>query len=215
MRVMIADDTFLVREGLSRILSEAGFRVTGSESTGDQLFERAIADPPDVVITDLRMPPSFSDEGIVLAEKLRMRLPGVAIMLLSQYVEVRHAVRLMEEFSGRVGYLLKDRVIDLTTFASDLRRVAAGEVVIDSDLITRLVARRGSGGPIEALSSREREVLELMAQGRSNSALAAELFVTQKTVEGYIRSIFTKLDLETDEASNRRVLAVLKLLRGQ
>lgn len=214
MRVIIADDAVLFREGMARILAEVGFEVVGQARDGGQLLELALAERPDVVITDLRMPPGYADEGIEAAAEIRARQPSVGLLLLSQYVEVHQALRLMEEFDGAVGYLLKDRVSDLGAFALDVRRVAQGQVVIDPELVTRLVRRRRERDPLARLSEREREVLALMAQGLTNAALAEELVVSPKTIEGHVRSIFTKLDLAPDEREHRRVLAVLHFLRG-
>lgn len=212
---MVADDAVLFREGMARILAEIGFEVTGQAHDGSSLVAMVAADPPDIVITDLRMPPGFADEGIEVASRIRELAPNIGVMLLSQYVEVHHALRLMEEFAGGVGYLLKDRVSELGAFAADVRRVAAGDVVIDPELVARLVRRRRESDPLDALSDRERDVLALMARGLTNSALAEELFVSPKTVEGYVRSIFTKLDLAPGEREHRRVLAVLQFLRRE
>ncbi len=211
--MIVADDAVLFREGLARILAEVGFDVVGQASDGPSLVELARRESPDVVVTDLRMPPGFADEGIAAATAIRAMAPQVGLMLLSQYVEVHHALRLMNDFDGGVGYLLKDRVSDLGAFAVDVRRVAAGEVVIDPELVTRLVGRRRERDRLARLSDREREVLALMAQGLTNAGLAAELFVSPKTIEGYVRSIFTKLDLAPGAREHRRVLAVLRFLR--
>jgi len=213
MRVIVADDALLFREGMARILTEMGFEVIGRARHGAELVGLVRRDPPAVVITDLRMPPGFADEGIEAAAEIRSFAPQVGLMLLSQYVEVHHALRLMNEFDGAVGYLLKDRVSDLGSFAVDIRRVAAGEVVIDPELVSRLVGRRREHDPLAELTDREREVLALMAQGLTNAALAKELFVSPKTVEGYVRSVFTKLGLAPGEREHRRVLAVLQFLR--
>jgi len=199
VRVILADDAVLFREGMARILAEIGFDVVGQARDGGELAALVWHDPPD--------------EGIEAAARIRAAYPEVGLMLLSQYVEVHHALRLMEEFDGGVGYLLKDRVSDLSGFAVDVRRVAAGEVVIDPELVSRLVARRRERDPLADLTEREREVLALMAQGLTNAALAEELFVSPKTVEGYVRNIFTKLNLAPDERAHRRVLAVLRFLR--
>ncbi|MGH3861559.1 response regulator transcription factor [Actinokineospora sp.] len=215
MRVIVADDAVLFREGMARILTEIGFDVLGQARQSAELVELVHRDPPDVVITDLRMPPGFADEGIEAAAVIRGFAPQVGLMLLSQYVEVHHALRLMTEFNGAVGYLLKDRVSDLGAFAVDLRRVAAGEVVIDPELVTRLVGRRRERDPLANLTDREREVLALMAQGLTNAGMADELFLSTKTIEGYVRSVFTKLGLEQGEREHRRVLAVLQFLRQQ
>lgn len=214
MRVALADDSVLLREGLARILGETGFEVVGQVGDGASLVELVCHEAPDVAIVDLRMPPGFASEGIEAAAQIRSVAPSVGLMLLSQHVEVHHAVRLMQDFDGGVGYLLKDRVSDLTAFATDVRRVAAGDVVIDSELVARLVAKPRRQDPLDRLSTREREVLALMAQGLTNAGLCDELYLSPKTVEGHVRNIFTKLDLGVDVRSNRRVLAVLTFLRS-
>jgi DNA-binding NarL/FixJ family response regulator len=211
---MLADDALLLREGLARILTEIGFVVIGQAGDGHRLLDLVREDPPDVAVIDLRMPPSFSAEGIETAVAIRAATPDVGLMLLSQYVEVHHALRLITEFDGGVGYLLKDRVSELAAFGTDLRRVAAGQTVIDPELVTRLVARRRERDPLDALTERERAVLALMAQGLSNAAVAAELHLALKTVEAHIRAIFTKLELAPDEREHRRVRAVLTFLRA-
>jgi DNA-binding NarL/FixJ family response regulator len=200
---------------MARILTEVGFTVVGQARNGAELVHLVRQAPPDVVITDLRMPPGFADEGIEAAAQIRSFAPHVGLMLLSQYVEVHHALRLMQEFDGAVGYLLKDRVSDLSAFAVDVRRVAAGEVVIAPELVSRLVGRRRERDPLGELTDREREVLALMAQGLNNAALSEELVLSPKTVEGHVRSVFTKLGLEQGEREHRRVLAVLEFLRWQ
>jgi DNA-binding NarL/FixJ family response regulator len=215
VRVIVADDSVLFREGLARILTEVGFEVIGQAADARTLVDLVRGEPADAVVTDLRMPPGFADEGIEAAIEIRSIAPQVGLMLLSQYVEVHHALRLMNDFDGAVGYLLKDRVSDLGAFAVDVRRVAAGEVVIDPELVARLVGRRREQDPLAALTDREREVLGLMAQGLTNAGLAEELFVSPKTVEGYVRNIFMKLDLPPGERDHRRVLAVLRFLRRQ
>lgn len=213
--MIVADDSVLFREGLARILTETGFEVVGQAADAPSLVNLARLEAPDAVVTDLRMPPGFADEGIEAATEIRSNAPRIGLMLLSQYVEVHHALRLMNDFDGGVGYLLKDRVSDLGAFAVDVRRVAAGEVVIDPELVTRLVGRRREQDRLATLSDREREVLALMAQGLTNAGLAAELFVSLKTIEGYVRNIFGKLDLPPGERDHRRVLAVLRFLRQQ
>ncbi len=214
MRVILADDAVLLREGLARILTDSGFEVIGQAGDARLLVDLITRDTPDVAVIDLRMPPGFASEGIDAAAEIRALVPTVGLMLLSQHVEVHHALRLMTDFDGGVGYLLKDRVADLTAFAADVRRVAGGDVVLDSELVTRLVARRRRDDPLDRLSARERQVLALMAQGLTNAGLCSELHLSTKTVEGHVRSVFTKLDLDTDERSNRRVLAVLRFLRA-
>jgi DNA-binding NarL/FixJ family response regulator len=211
---MLADDAVLFREGLARILTDSGFEVTAQVGDGVALIEAVRADPPDLAIIDLRMPPTHTSEGIDAATRIRQLAPPVGLLLLSQHVEVHHALRLMSDFTGGVGYLLKDRVTDLTGFAVDARRIAAGEVVIDPELVARLVARRREHDPLTTLTDREREVLGLMAQGLSNSALSGQLHLSIKTIEAHVRSIFTKLGLHLDEREHRRVLAVLAFLRS-
>jgi DNA-binding NarL/FixJ family response regulator len=214
LRVALADDAVLFREGLARILVESGFEVTGQVGDGEALVRLVQDDPPDVAIIDLRMPPTHSSEGLEAAARVRASAPDVGLMLLSQYVEVHHALQLMNEFNHGVGYLLKDRVSDLAAFATDVRRVASGEVVIDPELVRRLVARRREDDPLDTLTERERAVLTLMARGLSNVALSAELHLSVKTIEGHVRNIFTKLGLQLDEREHRRVLAVIAFLRA-
>ncbi|WP_433797590.1 response regulator transcription factor [Actinoplanes sp. CA-252034] len=211
---MLADDAVLFREGMARILTDTGFTVTGRAGDGTTLIGLVRADPPDVAVIDLRMPPDFAAEGIDAAAAIRAVAPGVGLMLLSQYVEVHHALRLMTDFDGGVGYLLKDRVSDLTAFAADVRKVARGETVIEAELVARLVARRRERDPLDALTDRERAVLALMARGLSNAAVAGDLHLSIKTVEAYVTSIFTKLGLVQHEREHRRVLAVLTFLRA-
>jgi DNA-binding NarL/FixJ family response regulator len=214
MRVMLADDAVLFREGMARILAEDGFTVTGQAGDGEALLRLIGADPPEVAVLDLRMPPGFGSEGIDTAAAIRATAPGVGLMVLSQYVEVHHALRLMTEFDGGVGYLLKDRVSDLSAFGADVRRVARGDTVLDPELVARLVARRRERDPLDALTDRERAVLGLMAQGLSNVAVAADLHLAVKTVEAHVTSIFNKLGLVQHEREHRRVLAVLTFLRA-
>ena len=211
--MILADDAVLLREGLARILVDSGFEVVGQAGDGSSLVDLVRHVAPDVAIIDLRMPPGFGSEGIDAAAQIRSIAPQVGLLLLSQHVEVHHALRLMTEFDGGVGYLLKDRVSDLAAFAADVRRVASGDVIIDSELVHRLVARRRRQDPLDRLTEREREVLALMAQGLTNAGLSHELHLSPKTVEGHVRSIFTKLDLGADQRSHRRVLAVLQFLR--
>ena len=211
---MLADDAVLFREGMARVLTDVGFTVTGQARDGAALLGLVRADPPDVAVIDLRMPPGFSAEGIDTAAAIRATAPGTGLMLLSQYVEVHHAMRLMTEFDGGVGYLLKDRVSDLAAFGADVRKVARGETVIDPELVARLVARRRERDPLDELTDRERAVLALMAQGLSNAAVAADLHLAGKTVEAYVTAIFTKLGLVQHEREHRRVLAVLTFLRA-
>ena len=211
---MLADDAVLFREGVARILTDDGFTVTGQAGNGAALLGLVRADPPDVAVIDLRMPPDFSAEGIDTAAAIRAMAPAMGLMLLSQYVEVHHAMRLMTEFDGGVGYLLKDRVSDLAAFGTDVRKVARGETVIDPELVARLVARRRERDALDELTDRERAVLALMAQGMSNAAVAADLHLAIKTVEAHVTAIFAKLGLVQHEREHRRVLAVLTFLRA-
>lgn len=214
MRVMLADDAVLFREGAARVLIDAGFEVTGQAGDAAELLDLVRRDPPAAAIIDIRMPPGHSAEGLEAAVEIRRIAPTVGLLLLSQHVETHHAMRLMTDFQGGVGYLLKDRVSDLATFASDVRRVANGDCVIDPELVARLVDKKREGDPLAELTERERTVLALMAQGRSNSALSAELFLSSKTIEAHVRSIFMKLNLRADASDHRRVLAVLAFLRS-
>lgn len=211
---MLADDAVLFREGLARILTEMGFDVTGRAGDGTTLVDLVRRDPPDVAVLDLRMPPGFADEGIEAAGAVRAAAPGVGLVLLSQHVEVHHALRLMRDFDGGVGYLLKDRVSDLQAFGADLAAVARGGAVIDPELVSRLVARRREDDPLGALTERERAVLALVARGHSNTAIAADLHLAVKTVEAHVSAIFTKLGLTPGDREHRRVLAVLRFLRA-
>ncbi|MEO7422685.1 MAG: response regulator transcription factor [Ornithinibacter sp.] len=214
MRVILADDAVLFREGTARILSDADIEITGQAGTAAELFNLVRRDPPDVAIIDIRMPPGHSTEGIDAAVEIRRMSPNVGLLLLSQHVETQVAVQLISDFHGGVGYLLKDRVSDLAGFAHDVRRVANGDCVIDAELVARLLDKKRTGDPLAALTERERTLLALMAQGLSNSALSTELSVSTKTIEAHVRSIFIKLDLVPDAADHRRVLAVLAYLRS-
>jgi DNA-binding NarL/FixJ family response regulator len=214
VRVILADDTVLFREGTARILTEAGFEVTGQAGDAAELLDLVRRDRPEVAVIDIRMPPARSAEGLDAAVEIRRTCADVGLLLLSQHLETHYAMRLMTEFGRAVGYLLKERVSDLATFASDVRRVANGDCVIDPELVARLVTKRRERDPLDALTEREKTVLGLMAQGRSNIALSAELCLSTKTIEAHVRSIFTKLDLAPDAGDHRRVLAVLAFLRS-
>ncbi len=214
MRVVVADDSVLFREGLAQLLEGSGFEVVGRAADGQQLLARVTAQGPDIVITDIRMPPTNTVEGLEAAIEIRQRLPKVAVLLLSQYVETTHAVRLLEHGAGGIGYLLKDRVADVREFIDAVRRVGAGGSAIDPEVVSELVVRRRRRDLVGELTERERAVLGLMAEGRSNSAIGALLHLSPKTVEGYVRSIFMKLQLEPAEEDHRRVLAVVTYLRA-
>jgi DNA-binding NarL/FixJ family response regulator len=212
MRVVIADDAMLIREGLARLLAEAGFEVTGTFADGDELVRRLGAADPDVAIVDIRMPPTNTDEGLIAAERIRDAHPDVGVLVLSQYLESRYAMRLLESHPDRVGYLLKERLSDIAVLADALRRVHEGECVVDPTIVARLV-KRSRDSALADLTAREREVLGLMAEGHSNRGICEELYLSPKTVEAHIGRILQKLDLPHDVEYHRRVLAVLTYLR--
>jgi serine/threonine-protein kinase len=215
LRLVIADDSLLLREGLARLLSEAGFTIVGQAATAADLAILVREQRPDVAIVDIRMPPTHTDEGLRAAEAIRSEYgTTIGILVLSQYVETSFALRLVADGAGGVGYLLKDRVDDLDDFADAIRRIARGGSVIDPEVVAQLVRRRRARLPIDDLSEREREVLGLMAEGRSNQAICDRLFVAPKTVEAHIASIYSKLELLPAPDDHRRVLAVLAHLRG-
>lgn len=213
LRVAVADDSVLLREGLVRVLQEAGVEVVGAFGDADALLAAVPALAPDAVVLDVRMPPTFRDEGVRAAIALRAAHPAVAILLLSQYVEVAYAQELLAAGTGGVGYLLKDRVVSLDEVRDALERVAAGGTVLDPEVVTQLMARRVD--PLQSLTAREREVLELMAQGRTNAAIATALFIGVGAVEKHISSIFGKLALDDAAGDHRRVLAVLAWLQAR
>ncbi|MGA8486222.1 MAG: response regulator [Gaiella sp.] len=213
-RVVLADDSVLLREGVARLLEEAGFEVVAQSGTADDLLRHVAMHKPDVAVVDIRMPPTHTDEGLQAAREIRERHPGVGVLLLSQYVEPSYAMALLETSAEGVGYLLKDRVADLEQFGTAVRRVADGGSALDPAVVSELVGRKRRDDPIEQLTAREREVLELMAEGRSNQAIAERLFVTLRAVEKHVTSIFTKLGLPASTDDHRRVLAVLAFLRA-
>ena len=214
MRVILADDSVLLREGLARMLSESGFEVVAQVGNAEALLAAVDADPPDVCIVDIRMPPTNTTEGLQAALHLRVHHPGVAVLVLSQYVETRFAIELLARGADGVGYLLKDRVGDVSELLAAVRSVVAGRSVIDPTVVSRLVGRRRQADPMETLTAREREVLEQMAEGRSNRAIGERLFLSPKTVEAHVSAIFSKLGIEDTADDNRRVLSVLTWLRG-
>ncbi|MET9340676.1 response regulator transcription factor [Nonomuraea sp. NPDC003804] len=215
MRVVVADDAVLIREGLIRLLEEFGCEVVAAVGDGDALVEAVATHKPDVSVVDVRMPPSFTDEGLRAAVRARGQVPGAPVLILSQYVEVSYADDLLADARGAVGYLLKDRVVDVDEFMEGLRRVASGGTVFDPQVVAQLMVRRRRDDPLAQLTPREREVLALMAEGRSNPAIGRHLVISDGAVEKHIRSIFAKLGLYADDGDqHRRVLAVLAYLRG-
>jgi len=214
MRVVLAEDLYLLRDGLTRLLQAHGIDVVAAVGSGTELLAELLAQRPDVAVIDVRLPPTFTDEGLRVALEARRQLPGLPVLVLSQYVEQLYARELLSDQGGSVGYLLKDRVFSDEAFVEALRAVAGGGTVLDPEVIAKLLRRRAAEEPITTLSPREREVLELMAQGRSNAAIAQRLFVSEKAVSKHSTSIFIKLGLEPSDDDNRRVLAVLAYLNS-
>jgi len=214
MRIVIADDSVLFREGIAQLLQHAGFEVAGQSGTADDLLLKVRSYTPDVAIVDIRMPPSHTDEGMRAAREIRARHPEVGVLVLSQYVEAPYMMELLQGDIEGVGYLLKDRIRDVNEFADAVRRVGEGGSAFDPAVVSRLVGRRQGEDPLDSLTPREREVLELMAQGRSNQAIAEMLVVTAGAVEKHVRSIFGKLGLPVSAEDHRRVLAVLTYLNS-
>jgi DNA-binding NarL/FixJ family response regulator len=214
MRVVVAEDLFLLRDGLTRLLSAHDFEVTSAVDTAPALLTALLEERPDVAVVDVRLPPRLADDGLQAALEARRQVPGLPILLLSQYVEQLYARELLADQAGGVGYLLKDRVFNDDQFADAVRTVAGGGTVMDPEVVAKLLGRRSRDEPVTLLSAREREVLELMAEGRSNTAIAQRLFVTEKAVSKHTTSIFTKLGLSVSEDDNRRVLAVLAYLNA-
>ena len=214
MRVVVADDVMLTREGIVRLLRDAGVDVVAEASDATGLLQHVRRAQPDVAVVDIRMPPTHTDEGLVAAKAIREAHPDVGVLLLSQYVEPSYALRLIEEQPERVGYLLKERVVDIATVVDALRRIVEGETVIDSTIVSRLLGRRRRTDPLSPLTEREREVLGLVAEGMSNRGIASRLFVTERTVEAHVTQIFMKLGLPESTDQHRRVLAVLAFLRA-
>ena len=213
MRIVIADDSVLLREGLVRLVSEAGFDVVGTAGDANELIRTVIRTVPDLAIVDVRMPPTHTDEGLRAAREIRQRLPGTGVLVLSQDVEAAYAVELLEDGAEGIGYLLKDRVTDLEGFVDAVRRVGDGGSALDPEVVSTLLGRRRRDDPLDALTPREREVLALMAEGRSNQGIAAKMVVTDRAVEKHVTSIFGKLGLPAASTDHRRVLAVLMALR--
>jgi DNA-binding NarL/FixJ family response regulator len=213
MRVVVADDAMLTRQGIIHLLREAGIEVVAEAEDAEGLLREVRLARPDVALVDIRMPPTHTDEGLVAAQTIRTEHPQVGVLVLSQYVEPSYAMRLLQEHPERVGYLLKERVFDIATVVDALRRIVDGETVIDPTIVSRLVGRRRRTDPLADLSERERQVLGLIAEGMSNRAIAARLFVTERTVEAHVTQIFQKLHLPESPDQHRRVLAVLAFLR--
>ena len=214
MRVVVAEDLFLLRDGLTRLLSAHDFEIAAAVDTAPGLLCALLRHRPDIAVVDVRLPPAFADDGLQAALAARREVPGLPVLLLSQYVEQLYARELLADQAGAVGYLLKDRVFSDDQFVDAIRTVAAGGTVMDPEVVTKLLGRRSRDEPISRLSAREREVLALMAEGRSNAAIAQRLFITEKAVSKHTTSIFTKLGLAADQDDNRRVLAVLAYLNS-
>jgi DNA-binding NarL/FixJ family response regulator len=214
MRIVIADDAVLLREGAARLLEEAGFEVVAQAGDADDLLRKVRAHTPDVAIIDVRMPPDNVDDGLRVALTIREELPDVGILMLSQYVEDRYLGELLAGGAEGVGYLLKDRLADVDRLTEAVQRVAGGGSVLDPEVVAQMLGRSREAGPLDSLTDREREVLGRMAEGRTNRAIAEELFVSERAVERHVTSIFSKLDLPAGEQDHRRVLAVLAYLRG-
>jgi DNA-binding NarL/FixJ family response regulator len=214
IRVIIAEDSVLLREGIARLLTDAGFEVVGRAGDGPGLLAAVEEQRPDVAIVDVRMPPGYRDEGLRAAIEARRRVPGCAVMVLSQYVEERYASDLLASSEGGIGYLLKDRVADVGDFVAAVRQVATGGTALDPEVVSQMFSRRRRNARLDSLTAREREVLALMAEGRSNSAIAERLVVSEGAVEKHASNIFAKLGLMPAESDHRRVLAVLAYLRG-
>ncbi len=213
-RVLVAEDSAILRDGLVQLLTDRGFVVTGAVGDAPSLEQAVAEDPPDVAVVDVRMPPTFTDDGLRAALALRRDHPEVGILVFSQYVETRYAAELLATGAAKVGYLLKDRVADVADFADALVRVASGGTALDPEVVTQLMGASRRTSTLASLSTREREVLALMAEGRTNSAIAASLVVSEGAVEKHIANIFAKLDLPVSSTDHRRVLAVLRYLEG-
>ena len=213
MRVVIAEDLALLRDGLTRLLRDNGIDVVAAVGDGDALVREVVAQKPDLAVVDIRLPPDFRDEGLRAALEVRRRVPGTAVLVVSQYVEQTYAEELLADRGGGIGYLLKDRVMHVADFLEAVRRVADGGTALDPEVVAQLFSRRRQDGPLERLTPREREVLSLMAEGRSNAGIAESLVLTVGAVEKHVQSILSKLDLPQSATDHRRVLAVLTYLQ--
>jgi DNA-binding NarL/FixJ family response regulator len=214
MRAVIAEDSVLLREGLCRLLGDAGIEIVGQAADAEDLVRKTRAHKPDVVVTDIRMPPTQTDEGLRAAHAIREELPGTGVLVLSQYIEEAYALDLLGDDAQGVGYLLKDRVADVDRFVEAVRRVAEGGSALDPEVVAHMLGRRRRDDPLAELTAREREVLELMAEGRTNSAIAEQLVVTERAIEKHVTNIFGKLGLPATADDHRRVLAVLTYLKS-
>ena len=214
MRVILAEDLYLLRDGMTRMLQAYDFDIVAAVDNGPDLLEALVREKPDVAVVDVRMPPTFTDEGLQAALQARRTVPGLPVLVLSQYVEQLYARELLADGKGAVGYLLKDRVFDSDQFIDAVRRVAGGATVVDPEVIAKLLTHNERKGPLSELTPREREVLSLMAEGRSNAAIAERLFVTERAISKYTSNIFAKLGLPPSDDDNRRVLAVIAYLQG-
>jgi DNA-binding NarL/FixJ family response regulator len=214
VRIVIADDETLLRQGLARLLTDAGFEIAGHCGDADTLLRLVEARRPDVALVDIRMPPNQRDDGLLAAQKIRRAHPEIGVLVLSHHLNAHYAMRLLEDTPERAGYLLKERVSDIAVLADALRRIDEGECVIDPTIVSRLVARKRERGPLDKLTERERQVLALVAEGHSNGAIAQRLFLSRKTVEAHVSRILLKLDLHDTPDQHRRVLAVIAFLRS-
>lgn len=214
MRVVIAEDSLLLRRGTIRLLEDAGFEVVGESGDAEDLLRKVRANRPDVAIVDIRMPPTHVDEGLQAAKVIRSELPEVGVLMLSQYVEENYVNALLEHGAAGVGYLLKDRVAEIDRFTDAIRQVADGGSVLDPEVVSHMLGRRGNGGPLERLTEREGEVLGLMAEGKTNRAISQQLYMSERAVERHVTAIFTKLELPVTDQDHRRVLAVLAYMKG-
>ena len=214
MRVVLADDTMLLREGIARLLQESGFDVVGQAGTAEELIAKVDEVTPDVAIVDLRMPPTHTDEGLRAALAIRASNPAVGVLVLSQHADIGLAMKLLDSGTEGIGYMLKDRVADLEDFADAIRRVAAGGSALDPTIVSQLLSKRRASGPLDDVSAREREVLERMAEGRSNQGIAERLEISERGVQKHVTSIFDKLGIPAGTDDHRRVLAVLTFLRA-